>query len=150
MLIIVSIINIATNLKNVIVAIDNLIISSVRYCWYHWFLNFQLLLALLIISECDMINSISKGVIRGHPLMMTHILGDFQTPLPLCHTKLPFLLRPSYIVSQKCQPPSPYMCDVIYEQPLITHPWKQVTKNLNLTNHAWIAKYWGNWTILLF
>ena len=37
----------------------------------------------------------------------------------LCHTKSPVLLRRSFMVSQKCQPPSLSMHDVIHEQPLL-------------------------------
>ena len=57
---------------------------------------------------------------RGHTLMTSSKFGDFRPPHPLCPTKLPVLLRHSYIGSQKCQllPPPPYLCDVIYEQPL--------------------------------
>ena len=30
---------------------------------------------------------------------------DFLTPPPLCHTKLHALLRPSYTLLKKCEPP---------------------------------------------
>ena len=43
-------------------------------------------------------------LLRGHPLMTSTKLGDFLTPSPLCHTKLPVLIRPSYMVSQKWEP----------------------------------------------
>ena len=55
--------------------------------------------------------------IRDHPLMTSNKLGTNLTPFPFHLTKLPVLLRPSYIVSQKCEPFT-YLCDVIYEQHL--------------------------------
>ena len=46
--------------------------------------------------------------------MTSRKFGDYQTS---CRTKLPVLLRPSFIASQIVNP-FPYLCDVIYEQPL--------------------------------
>lgn len=50
--------------------------------------------------------------------MKSHKFRDFLTPSPFWDAKLPALLRPSYIVLQKCEPPPPYLHDITYEQPL--------------------------------
>ena len=48
--------------------------------------------------------------------MKSQKFGDFSDPLP----HLPFLPRPSCVVSQECKPPSSQLCDFIYEQALRT------------------------------
>ena len=68
-------------------------------------------------NKCEQTKT--KDRIKDHPLMMSHKFGDCLIPLLLCHTKLPVLLSPLYIVSQKCEPPTPYSRDFIYEQPLL-------------------------------
>ena len=60
----------------------------------------------------------SVNRLRGHSLVTSQRFEYFLNPLLPCHTRLLGLLRPSYIVSQKCEPPFPYLRDVIYEQPL--------------------------------
>ena len=42
-----------------------------------------------------------QGTLKGSSINDVMQFEDFLTPLPLCHTKLPVLLRLSYKVSQK-------------------------------------------------
>ena len=46
--------------------------------------------------------------------MMSRKFEDYLTPSPFCHTKMAVLLGPSYRVSPKLQPPTPYLGDIIY------------------------------------
>ena len=50
--------------------------------------------------------------------MMSCKFRDSLTPSLLLNTKLPALIRPSCLVSQKSDPSLPYLRDLIYEQPL--------------------------------
>ena len=52
------------------------------------------------------VQRLSTFALRDHPLMTQANLEIIRPPLPVCHTKLPILLGPSYIVSQKGEPPT--------------------------------------------
>ena len=55
-----------------------------------------------------------------HPLKTSCKFKGFLIPSPttLCHIKMPVLLRPSYTVSQKCEPPHP-TCGTSFMNPLV-------------------------------
>ena len=64
----------------------------------------------------EQVSCVVSFLLGGHPLMTSGKFGDFSYPSSI--TLLPVLLRPSYIVVQKCKIPYPYLHDVIYEQPI--------------------------------
>ena len=60
---------------------------------------------------------LDKPVLKDHPLMLSHKLGDFWPPSPSVTNKRRLYLQ-LHTVSQKSQPPPPYLSDVINERPL--------------------------------